>query len=177
VTLNLDPRGRLSPEKAEGRVLIASPLTVGKQAGKWCSYGDGPDQPGDQRPDDSGSVVFDTDPLEEPIEILGAPVVTVDVRSNRPVAQIIARLCSVDPQGRSTRVTYGVLNLTHRDSHSDPTPLEPGQTYTVTLQLNEVAQQFPVGHRIRLGCPTPTGRSFGPLPNRSRWNSTAAQPA
>ena len=150
VALNLDVRGLLSTEKSQGTVAISSPLTVGKQAGKWCSYGDGPDQPGDQRVDDSGSVVFDTEPLTEPIEILGAPVVRLDVRADRPVAQLIARLCSVDPEGRSTRVTYGVLNLTHRDSDADPTPLEPGRPYTVTLQLNEIAQQFPIGHRIRL---------------------------
>jgi uncharacterized protein len=150
LTLNLDERGLLSPESAQGTVVIASPLTVGKQAGKWCSYGDGPDQPGDQRVDDSGSVIFDTEPLTEPIEILGAPVLRLDVHSDRPVAQLIARLCSVDPEGRSTRVTYAVLNLTHRDSHADPTPLDPDRSYTVTLQLNEVAQQFPIGHRIRL---------------------------
>ncbi len=159
MTLSLDPGGLLSTESTQGTVAIASPLTVGKQAGKWCSYGDGPDQPGDQRVDDNGSVVFDTEPLEEAVEILGAPLVRLEVRSDRPVAQLIARLCSVDPEGRSTRVTYAVLNLTHRDSHADPTPLEPDRSYTVTLQLNEVAQQFPIGHRIRLALST----SYWPL--------------
>ena len=40
----------------------------------------------------------------------------------------------------STRVTYGVLNLTHRDSDEHPEPLEPGRRYRVSVRLNDVAQ-------------------------------------
>ncbi|WP_083758934.1 CocE/NonD family hydrolase C-terminal non-catalytic domain-containing protein [Shewanella sediminis] len=37
-----------------------------------------------------------------------------------------------------------------RDSHAKPMPLEPGKRYRVKLQLNDVAQIFPKGHRIRI---------------------------
>ncbi|MEX2653844.1 MAG: CocE/NonD family hydrolase [Acidimicrobiia bacterium] len=151
-TMRLDPGRGLVDELAEssGSVTVASPLWVGRQAGKWCSYADGPDQPGDQQTDDAGSVVFDTEPLESAVEILGAPVVELDLSSDQPVAQVAVRLCSVDERGRSTRVTYGVLNLTHRDGHAEPKPLDPGEPTRVRIQMNEVAQNFPVGHRIRL---------------------------
>jgi uncharacterized protein len=52
------------------------------------------------------------------------------------------------------RVTYGLLNLTHRDSHEHPEPLEPGRRYLVCLQLNDIAHAFPPGHRIRLALST-----------------------
>jgi uncharacterized protein len=133
-----------------GHVKVASPLWVGRDAGKWCSYADVPDQPGDQRGDDGGSVTFDTEPLTTPLEILGAPVLDLVVTSNRPVAQLAARLNTVDADGRSTRVTYGVLNLAHRESHAAPTALEPGGPVSFSLRMNEVAQHFPAGHRIRL---------------------------
>ena len=159
--LRLDAGGDLvdgSPASG-GSVTVASPLWVGRQAGKWCSYGDGPDQPGDQRTDDSGSATFDTEPLPDTVEILGAPAVELNLTSDRRVAQVAVRLCSVDPAGRSTRVTYGVLNLTHRRSHAEPEPLAPGQPTKVTIRMNEIAQSFPPGHRIRLAVST----SYWPL--------------
>jgi hypothetical protein len=42
------------------------------------------------------------------------------------------------------------LNLTHRESHASPSPLEPDKTYRVSVQLNHVAQTFPKGHRLRI---------------------------
>ena len=74
-----------------------------------------PDLPYDQREEDGGSLVFETDVLTERCEILGAPVVQLEVAASRPVAMVAARLSDVAPDGRATRVTYGLLNLTHRD--------------------------------------------------------------
>ncbi len=67
---------------------------------------------------------------------------------------IAARLEDVAPDGSSTLVTYGLLNLTHRDSHEAPEPLTPGKWYKVELALNDIAQAFPAGHRIRLALAT-----------------------
>ncbi|MFW5686147.1 MAG: CocE/NonD family hydrolase, partial [Spirochaetota bacterium] len=47
---------------------ILSPLTLGQFAGKWCSYTATPDLPGDQREEDGGALVYDSPPLEAPIE-------------------------------------------------------------------------------------------------------------
>ena len=51
---------------------------------------------------------------------------TLELSADRPHAFVVARLCDVAPDGAATRVSYGVLNLTHRDSHAEPAPLEPG---------------------------------------------------
>jgi uncharacterized protein len=140
-------------------VRVRSPLSVGQFAGKWASYNAPPDLPYDQREEDGGSLVFETEPLEERCEILGAPAVELEVAASRPVATVAARLSDVAPDGRATRVTYGLLNLTHRNRDDVPQPVEPGAFQRVRVQLNGVAQAFPPGHRIRLSLST----SYWPL--------------
>ncbi|MFD3504292.1 CocE/NonD family hydrolase [Streptomyces sp. NPDC058676] len=138
---------------------VRSPLSVGQFAGKWASYNAPPDLPYDQREEDGGSLVFETEPLTERLEILGSPAVELDISADEPVAMVAARLSDVSPDGAATRVTYGLLNLTRRDSTEDPEPLEPGRRYRATVHLNGVAQAFPPGHRIRLSLST----SYWPL--------------
>jgi uncharacterized protein len=149
----------LGTEVDDAVLSVESPLSVGQFAGKWCSYNAPPDLPYDQREEDGGSLVFESDVLAEQCEILGAPVVRLDVSADRPVAMVAARLSDVAEDGRATRVTYGLLNLAHRDSHERPEPLEPGRRYQVEIPLNGVAQAFPAGHRIRLSLST----SYWPL--------------
>jgi putative CocE/NonD family hydrolase len=134
----------------ETGVRVATPETVGLLSGIWCPHDAYPDESSDQREEDAKSVLFDSAPLAERLEILGAPVIELEVAADRPNAKLVARLCDVHPDGASTRVTYTVLNLTHHDGHANPTPLEPGRRYRVRLQLNDTAYAFAPGHRIRI---------------------------
>ncbi|MFF0065630.1 CocE/NonD family hydrolase [Streptomyces sp. NPDC005279] len=155
-----DEDGRQGQTVADGEAMtVQSPLSVGQFAGKWASYNAPPDLPYDQREEDGGSLVFDSDPLGETLEILGAPTVELDLAVSEPVAMVAARLSDVSPDGRATRVSYGILNLTRLDSTETPAPLEPGRRYRATVQLNGVAQAFPPGHRVRLSLST----SYWPL--------------
>ena len=79
--------------------------------------------PREQTPDDRKSLVFDTPPLDADMEILGHPVARIRVAANRPVAKLALRLCEVTPEGKSWLVTYGLLNLTHRDGNANPAAL------------------------------------------------------
>jgi uncharacterized protein len=136
---------------------IRSPESTGTAGGEWCPFGHGglgPDLPLDQRIDDGGSLVFDTEALDAPIEILGAPVLDAVVTSDRPSALLGARLSDVAPDGAATLVSYGMLNLTHRENHEFPSALEPGRRYETRLQLRHAAHVFPKGHRIRLAVST-----------------------
>jgi uncharacterized protein len=135
-------------------VVVRTPQFLGIAAGSWCGYGANADGPWDQRADDGTAVCFETEPLARRLEILGAPVLTLEVSSDRSNAFLCARLCDLAQGGASLRVTYGLLNLTHRGSHEHPEPLEPGRRYLVRLQLNDVAHAFPPGHRIRLALST-----------------------
>jgi putative CocE/NonD family hydrolase len=155
-------RGRLvdSDEAIPERPLtIQSPLSVGLFAGKWCSYAAGPDLAHDQREEDGGALVFDSAPLKEPLEILGAPFVELDLQANKPIAMVAVRLSDVAQDDKATRVTYGLLNLTHRNSSENPERLIPEERYRVRVQLNDIAQVFPQGHRLRLSLST----SYWPL--------------
>ena len=133
---------------------IASPQTVGLTAGSWCPYGVGHDQPIDQRPEAGGSLVFDTAPLAADLEVLGAPVVEFEVSADRPNALLACTLSEILPDGAVARVTYGVLNLTHRESHEHPSPLEPGKRYRVRVQMNHCGHRFAAGTRLRLAVST-----------------------
>jgi len=147
---------------------VQSPLGLGQVAGKWLSSATGPELAHDQREEDGGALVFDTLPLKEPLEILGAPELELDVSADKPVALLCARLNDIAPDDKSTRVTYGLLNLTHRNGSASPELLEPGRVYRVRVQLNFVGAQFFAGHRIRLALSTSYWPIAWPAPEPAR---------
>jgi putative CocE/NonD family hydrolase len=151
---HLTKNGLASEAGTETSVRVATPETVGLLSGIWCPHDAYPDESSDQREEDAKSVVFDSTPLTERIEIFGGPVIEFEIAADKPNAKLVARLCDVHEDGASTRVTYGVLNLTHRNSHAEPTPLGPGQRYRVRLKLNDTGYAFTRGHRIRLALST-----------------------
>lgn len=158
----LDRHRIARPEEqiASEELTLQSPLSVGQFAGKWASYNAPPDLPYDQREEDGGSMVFDTEALETRVEVLGEPTVEIEFTVSEPVAMIAARLSDVAPDGSATRVTYGLLNLNRRDPQAaEPEALVPGERYRATVRLNGIAQAFPPGHRIRLSLST----SYWPL--------------
>jgi hypothetical protein len=134
-------------------------MTLGLFAGKWCSYASGPDLAHDQRHEDGGALVFESEPLPEPFETLGATVCELEISVDKPVAMLAVRLSDVQPDNKATRVSYGLLNLTHRDSSEHPEALERDRRYRVAVRLNEIAHRFPAGHRLRISVST----SYWPL--------------
>jgi hypothetical protein len=73
----------------------------------------------------------------------------------------------VHPSGESLRVSYGVLNLTHRDGHEKPAPLAPGERYRIRIQLNDAGSVFPAGHKVRLALSTTYWPMIWPSPEKS----------
>ncbi len=133
---------------------ISSPQSHGKAGGEWMATGCIGEQPTDQRLDDGGALVFDTAVLEEPVEVLGAPVVRLKFSVDQPVAQVSLRLSDVLPDGRATRISYQVFNLNHRKGHDRPEALVPGEVYEIDIKLNDCGHRFEKGHRIRLSVAT-----------------------
>ncbi len=139
--------------------------TVGLSSGNWCpSGGTSSDDMAmeaaqDQRMDDARSLSFDSEPLSEDFEILGAPELTIDLSVDKPVALIAVRLNEVLPTGLSNRVSYGILNLTHRDSHEMPEALVPGKRYRIKVKLDYAGHIFNAGNRLRIAIST----SYFPL--------------
>ena len=60
------------------------------------------------------------------------------------------RLTEVTPTGASWLVSYGLLNLTHRQVGDAPSALTPGRDYDVTIELFPIAHRFKRNHRLRV---------------------------
>ncbi len=142
----------LRDEPVEGPDLaLSSPVTAGRDCGRYGGYGGSvPDLAGDQRREDGLGLSFDSEPFPEDIVILGAPAVTVTLESDQSCGLLVARLTEVWPDGTSTLVSWGALNLSHREGHEEPKPLIPGERITVTVQLNHAGRCVGKGNRLRL---------------------------
>ncbi|MEU2128414.1 CocE/NonD family hydrolase [Streptomyces sp. NPDC018352] len=133
-----------------GPQTVDSPQQTGLDAGRFFPFGNDADLPPDQRDEDAKSVCFEFPVQEAPIEILGRPRVKLRIRMDAPRGQAIARLCDVAPDGSSTLVTRGALNLSARHGRDRAEDWPVGATEDVTFELNGIGHTFPPGHRIRL---------------------------
>jgi putative CocE/NonD family hydrolase len=108
-------------------------------------------QPLDQRADDASSITWDLQVAGPAgLEIAGHPRLRLRVTSDAPVATLAARLCDVFPDGTSALVTRGTLNLSRREGLDRATPLQPGVTYDVELELEATAWRWLPGQVVRL---------------------------
>ena len=166
--------GSLSTSDSESvEVEISSPQTVGLESGEympWFAFGVADELPGDQQIEDQGSACFDTDALEQPLEILGNPELEVTFTCDKPVALLAVRLCDVWPDGESTLITRGLLNLCYSESKSTPQELVAGKSYTVKISLNHTGYVVPEGHQLRLAVST----SYWPMAWPTPYTATIA---
>ncbi len=124
--------------------------TAGQDAGAWCAFGNPLDAPPDQRAEGGLSLAFTSPPLASSLEILGRPEANLVLSADRALALVVVRLCDVWPDGASSLITRGVLNLTHRNSHELPEVLRPGERFSVSVPLQSIGQLVPAGHRLRV---------------------------
>jgi uncharacterized protein len=149
-TLFLNSEGLGDKPGMESVHICRSHETIGLTKREWFPWNLDIDLPPDQTPDDKRSLTFDSAPLSDDLEILGRPVAVIRVASTEPVAKLVVRINEVTPEGKSWSVSYGVLNLTHRDGHERPTALEPGRRYDVEVPCYFTAHRFKKGNRLRV---------------------------
>ncbi len=82
-------------------------------------------------------LIFTSPPLTGPLDVLGPVRAELHLRASTERAHVFARLCDVDPGGRSRNVTDGIVRL------------GPGQG-TVTVPMSSTGHRFTAGHRLRL---------------------------
>jgi putative CocE/NonD family hydrolase len=165
--------GRLSPdpEISGATKSVRSPANAGRDCGRWGGYGGGcPDMAIDQRREDGMALCFDTEPLDQDTTLLGAIELDLLVTVDQPHVNLVARLCDVYPDGTSALMTYGVLNLSHRDSHEHPAPCPVSEPFRVRLKLNDFGRVVPKGHRIRLAIANQHWPILWPQPHLSTLN-------
>jgi uncharacterized protein len=163
----IDPSGRLAPDTSGagvGQVLLHSPLDTGTASGEWFTLKPDAEMAGDQRADDAGSLVFETEPLAEACIFLGQPTLSLDVACATDWTNLVARIVDVHPDGAATRVSLGMLNLAHRDGNAAPIAMPHGEMTHVTLDLDACGYRFQRGHRIRLALSTSYWPTILPSP-------------
>ncbi|WP_371812156.1 CocE/NonD family hydrolase [Frigoribacterium sp. CFBP 8766] len=133
-----------------GPLSVRSPQSTGLDAGRFFPFGNATDLPPDQRGEDGRSACFDLLVTEAPLDLLGNVVVDLALTSDRTSATVIVRLCDVAPDGSSTLITRGVLNLNARHGREQNVPMEAGVEEEVQVALVSTGHSFPVGHRLRV---------------------------
>lgn len=119
----------------------------------------------DQRPTDEQSLVYDTPPLEEDMEILGFPRALLNVSTDAPRANWFARLSDVAPDGRVTLITGAAMNGAHRSSAIRPEALVPGEVVPLDVEMHFTSWIFPKGHRVRMSISNAQWPMFWPTPH------------
>jgi putative CocE/NonD family hydrolase len=169
--LDLDAMALVAaPVAVDGADSLFHSPTSGSRAGSLC-WGAGHPPNGlavDLRLEDGADLVYTSEPLASPVDVLGVPAAIVHLTSTGPVAHLVARLASVAPDGATEQVSEAILNLTHRESHADPSPLEPMRRYEVRVPLRVAGYRFPAGHRIQLRFASSHWPVIWPSPGQNR---------
>lgn len=144
--------GRLldDPALSSGTAKISSPLTLGLKSGEYMPISGAAELPQDQSGDDARSVCYDTEALLQPLELLGTTLVRLRISSDCSHGMIAARLCDVAPDGASTLISYGLLNLKQRNGREQFARITPGEKMDVLVKLNDTGWRLKSGHRLRL---------------------------
>ncbi len=101
-------------------------------------------------------LVFQTDHLPDAVEVTGPVVVNLWVSSSAVDTDFTAKLIDVYPpsrdypEGYALNLTDGILRTKFRESWSEPTLMEPGQVYPISIELYPTSNLFAPGHRIRV---------------------------
>ena len=104
----------------------------------------------DQRPMDEFSLVYDSEILDAPLEILGRPIAKLHVSADAPRANWVVRISDVAPDGQVTQVAGAAFNGTHRISAREPSDIVPGDEFNLNINLHFTSWVFPKDHRIRI---------------------------
>ena len=105
--------------------------------------------PPDQQSMDDYSLIYDSHPLDSPLEILGMPRAILKVSADVSRANWVVRICDVAPDGSVTQVGGAAFNGTHRKSAREPEDLIPGKVFPLEIEMHFTSWVFPKGHRIR----------------------------
>ena len=113
---------------------------------RWLTFGGTADFALEQSGDNGRSLCFET-AVQPETDFLGQPEVELTLQVDQPQASLAVRLCDVDPKGAATLVTWGLYNLSHRESHETPTAVSINQPITITVPLNLRGHRLKAGHR------------------------------
>lgn len=145
---------------AESHTLSYKPSS-GIAVGNWWG-----ETTGDMRHADLGALLYDSEPVKAPIQIMGSTQVKLEVSADAVLADWIVRLEDVFPDGRVSFVTGGLINGAQRFSRSEPQFIVPGQVFTVQFPLRFTSYTFEPEHKIRIAVSNAQFPMIWPTPHR-----------
>ena len=116
-------------------------------------------------------VVFQTEPLEAPVEVVGPIRVTLYASSTAVDTDFTVKLVDVYPPsedfptGFEMNLTDGILRARYRNDPSRPELMTPGEVYELTIEPYPTANRFKPGHRIRIDISSSNFPRFDVNPN------------
>lgn len=118
--------------------------TIGIQSLAWDPWTTSldPALPRDHSGDDARSLCFTGEPLREAMELIGAPTALLDVKASALPLNLVAKLSEVAPNGRSTLITTGWIDLA-KHARAD-------ERVQVEMALRATAYRLSPGSRLRL---------------------------
>lgn len=158
-------------------------VTTGEQNRWWTEMGGGPIVYSDRAEADKRLLVYDSPPLEADTEISGYPVVTLHITSTAEDGAFFVYLEDIDPQGKVTYITEGMLRALHRKvseeqppytvfgpyhtyKREDAAPLVPGEMAELRFALMPTSVLVRKGHRIRVAIAGADKDTFERVPER-----------
>jgi putative CocE/NonD family hydrolase len=128
--------------------------------------------PLDQRPaqvlPDYG-LIYRGEPLDADVTIAGNVRLTLNVSSDCPDTDFIAKLVELLPDGKAMLLMEGVTRAMYRDPVAGAQRLDPGRVYRLVIDLGEICHSFRAGSRIEIDV---TSSNF---PRRAR-NTNSGNP-
>lgn len=116
-------------------------------------------------------LVFQTEPLDEDVEVVGPIVARLFVASSATDTDFTAKLVDVYPPsadfptGYEMNLTDGIVRARYRDRPDRQELMEPGQIYEIEVTPFPNANRFKEGHRIRVDISSSNFPRFDINPN------------
>lgn len=171
-----------STELGEDRYKVDYTATTGLHT-RWSTQYGPPTDYGDRAYEDMKLLNYTSEPFEEDKELVGNPVVHLQVASDYPDVAFFVYLQDVSPDGRVTYITEGMLRSIHRKiataplhyaqagpphsfNRADRLPLIPGEVAEVSFALFPAAALIRKGHRLEVSISGADADTFRRYPQR-----------
>jgi putative CocE/NonD family hydrolase len=116
-------------------------------------------------------VVFQSDPLDEPLQVIGALEATLYVSSSAPDTDFTVKLIDVFPpspdypHGYALNLSDTIFRCRYRNDPAQPEMMTPGDVYELTIPMYGTGAIFGRGHRVRVDISSSNFPRFDPNPN------------
>ncbi len=124
-------------------------------------------------------LVFQTPPLDGPVQVVGPVTAELFVATDGPDTDFTAKLVDVHPPsadypgGYAMILTDGIVRLRYAEDRAAPRLRAPGEVTRVQVTLFPTANLFKAGHRIRLDVSSSNFPKFDVNPNTGEPDGAA----